>query len=347
MLKQRWFVAGLLYWLVLTGTATLYVMYWRLWIGWPPAWSWLGSTLAVLLTLAWLTVEVLIKIRQGPGRLLPAACLLLVFLPLIAGAGLIGRVAWTADHRGNLQFTTPVRVGLFWALGMARVEANLRYPDRYAGRHIDLFQAANAGDRNDKVRGWVKAMDRHVDILANRLERSPSDERIAWVRGELLGMNGRAIGGVAICNGSRDGPRYLDYHEVAHCVITLMAGPDQYPPMLLAEGWAEAGSSADFKRRRQVLIDELGQQVVDGRSITLRECVSTARYGRSAGSAYSHGGPFVIYLLERFGGRVFFRLYREVRPATFFRDAEQILGTGWDELERDFWAWLEENRTDS
>ena len=125
------------------------------------------------------------------------------------------------------------------------IEARTRYPQWTTGEKVTMISipVANARER-------VAAMDRHVRQLEKRLGRTTAWP-IRWVRGPLLGLDGKAP--FSVCMGSRphdaelgtDGLAAVDRHEVAHCVITSLNSYESDPPAVLAEGWAEANQGTD------------------------------------------------------------------------------------------------------
>jgi hypothetical protein len=85
-----------------------------------------------------------------------------------------------------------------------------------------------------------------------------------------------------------------------------------------------------------LLEDRLASQ----QPLTLRELTGPGWYTSSRGkTVYHYGGPFVVYLLECFGGERFLELYKSVRRDRFIHVSEAILETGWGDLEADFWRW--------
>ena len=79
-----------------------------------------------------------------------------------------------------------------------------------------------------------------------------------------------------------------------------------------------------------------------GLALSLQDHVQIDRYDeRTTGRAYEEGAPLVHYLIERFGGATFFRFYSGVRRDSFHDDCRAILGVSWEEVEEDFWRWVE------
>ena len=56
---------------------------------------------------------------------------------------------------------------------------------------------------------------------------------------------------------------------------------------------------------------------------------------------YMVGGPLVLYVMERYGPKTFFQLYRGAHRDSFQDDCRTILGDSWQTVEKDFWKWYE------
>ncbi len=328
--------------ILLASYAAVTAIYTVLWLAWTPApsgWLWLATTIMIAgCQLAFCGIS-LWRLLWGPQRWMVAGWWMLASAPTVWIACLSGDAFATAYARGNLELTTPVRIIAVWICGGAEVEAWWRYPRRLQGVHVELVDDGTtpAPER------LLATMDQHVQRLSRVVGHDPPAGHIELVRGSLLGFSGgRNIVRLAICDTDNDGPDYLDYHETAHAVLSCLAGPHQYPPMFLAEGWAQQFSSASQSNERDHAIRTLAQMRRQGSSISFAELASQDNYGRSRPEAYSHGSAMVAYLLERFGGPLFFRLYGEARPDSFPGDVERILGVPWDRLQTDFWQWLEE-----
>ena len=89
------------------------------------------------------------------------------------------------------------------------------------------------------------------------------------------------------------------------------------------------------------MILELKKTADQGNQYTLMELVGPKYYDRPIPAVYTHGGPLVAYLIERYGPETFFKLYRDVRQPTFLKESERILGDSWASVEIDFWQWLD------
>ena len=121
-------------------------------------------------------------------------------------------------------------------------------------------------------------------------------------------------------------------------LITALSGPDQDPPCLFTEGWAESQSNNRAEQIRHLASARKG-----GWACSLQELVEPAHYGlmRPASWAYWEGGPVVHYLIHRYGPRTFLRLYAGVRRDSFHEDCRAILGDSWETVEEGFWKWIE------
>jgi hypothetical protein len=153
----------------------------------------------------------------------------------------------------------------------------------------------------------------------------------------MFGHTGRAVIVWALCK-QDDHPAELtrlDRHEAAHTLITALAGPDQDPPFLFIEGWAES-QSAD----RDEQISSLADKYKTGQTYSLGELVAPEWYGNGNGPVYWEGGPLVHYLIDHYGGEKLFQLYAEVQNETFDADCQRILGDSWETVEKDFWRWV-------
>ena len=215
------------------------------------------------------------------------------------------------------------------------LEARFRYPARTEGSKVVMISTPFA-----LAREQVEAMDRHVREIEARLGVTNS-ARVHWMRGPILGMQGKAIFG--LCMGSEPAKKvmnnggsldYLDRHEVAHCVINLACSGVGDPPALLCEGWAEANSGHD--RVVQALSAREDQDM--GRFLTLGELIGPDWYGRHDAPVYSQGALLVDYLLKQYGPEKFLKLYATARRGTFRNDCKRILGVDIDDLDAAYQA---------
>jgi hypothetical protein len=291
------------------------------------------SLLLVIGSTIWLTCATIASLNRREGRLASAGLWLLGTTPLLWFFAFATTLYIDANGRQPLVLDTPLRLAAAWSCSFFDLEARLRYPRWTLGKQTVLIDAG----QSPAPESLVSQMDEHIASMTNLLEQQPLSTQVAWVRGSIFGMEGRANGSWAICNadGSADQLDRLDRHEVAHSMITMLAGPDQDPPAVLVEGWAESQSAV-----RDDHIRHLAQQKREGNTYALSELIAPGWYMRSNGPVYSHGGPLVHYLIERFGAPKFFELYRDVRRPTFTADCERILGVSWDQLDADFWRWV-------
>ena len=174
-----------------------------------------------------------------------------------------------------------------------------RLGSSFRGQHVELID----DDQTPDAEQLVRLMDDHIEDMSSLLGVTPPVETIGWVRGSMFGENGRATGRWALC-GDDDNPASLtslDRHEVAHSLIFLLDGPYGNTPTLLVEGWAESQSGI-----RDKMIRRLASDYRANNHITLDELVQPEWYNSTRNTVYSHGGPFAIFLLERYGGEKFF-----------------------------------------
>ena len=243
------------------------------------------TALLSALAVAWVLLAggTLRRLILGPGRVHALTCLLLGTVPV---AVLTGHILFGLRGGYGRSYEVSYPMILLVPLGesVMDLEARVRYPLRTPGKKVVMISgpldAASA-------RAQVAAMDRHVLALEAKLGRTMPGQ-VHWVRGPLLGMEGRAI--YALCLGSKpgehsvdaDGLAMLDRHEVAHCVIGLMSPTDRVPPALLSEGWAESNgglSEAELSARAADLRE-------NGGSLSLRELTGPEWYGRHQWPVY-------------------------------------------------------------
>ena len=335
-IMRRMAISALSVWIGVAVSIALFTLFWR--IGYArPHFLWGALSLAaILIPMAWLAVVALWRCIRGPGRLRALGWLLIGVTPLIwIGIYLAGLII-KIHTRSPPAFDGPVRVTAVWASTVFDVEALWRYPRRTRGRHVVLIDDGRAPFPEKAV----AEMDDHVEAMADVLGRPVPDRELLWVRGSLFGLNGVAICLWAICedspSGKLGGLGYMERHEVAHTLITAMGGPDHYPPRLLLEGWAESQSDD-----REGEIRSLARQHKAGWNYSLQGFVRPDGYDVTCSEIYTHGGPLVHYLIHRYGGEAFARLYFGVHPDTFHDDCRAILGDSWETVEEEFWIWLE------
>ncbi len=273
------------------------------------------------------------RIVLGPGRRRAFACLLLGAAPLLFLAGHL-LYGVSLAYQAYLPQNLAIKLLIPLCESLMDLEARFCYPERTTGEKVVMISAPTPDAAKQ-----VAAMDRHIRALEARLDR-PVWGRTHWVRGPLLGQQGKAVAG--LCLGSRpgegtpdaEGLDYLDRHEVAHCVLHGHCSGWSNPPAVLVEGWAEANSGHDpveLACGAWDLHDE-------GKWLTLRELTGPLWYDRHESFAYSQGAPLVNYMLRQFGAEKFVKLYTTSRPATFASDCQQILGLSLDDLDAAFWS---------
>jgi hypothetical protein len=308
--------------------------------------SYLFLTLLVAFVLAAVAAFVagLYRIARGSKRSLAFVWLVVAMVPVLLTAR---TTVYALDqHR---QRNVPVNVSMILA-GMAgcslmELEALHFYPRRLESERLVMFFN---GEEVPEPQRDLEEMDRHVARLEHMTGRSLR-ARIYWVRGPLLGLRNLSFQGLAL--GSWEGRAgSLDRHELAHAVLYQLLRPDSRPPMMLAEGWAEAQS-----RDR----DELGQVALLARVASpnlwtiqewkpnpdacLPELLGPAWYHHDSGAVYHIGGAFVEFVLRRYGIERFLKLYLTCRPATAADDFSRVLGADLPTLEREFWDDVQRN----
>ena len=333
LLKAHWY-AALAVWVTMLGSVGLYLLF--VWLAvWRPhiAWWWLSAGLVVLSAVT--SLALMIYQLFGRDRIRGIGVFMVSFVPLVWLAAFLWSTISLIESRGDLKLTTPLRALGIWVGSYFELEARWRCPRVTEGKHVMLFDDGSTPN----VRSLVAEMDKHIEKMAAILETPIPKVKARWIRSTLFGLHGRAIGAWAICIDENPGElQHLDLHEVAHVTLTTMCPVSQDMPMLLAEGWAEMQSQ---NQPRMIL--SLCKSKEREQSLELNDIVTNS-YGRSAGPAYHHGGPLVMYLIERFGGATFVELYGSVQRETFAADVERVTGVSWAQLESDFWVWLESRR---
>ena len=322
-------------WIAALATIFLFTVLWR--VGcFRPHFLWgILTSAAMLIPLVWLAASTTWRFVRGPGRFRAIGWLLIGATPVIWMGAYVAQAIVDVHTEVPRPFNPPLRVAAVWASWIFDIEARWRYPSWTYGRHAVLIDDG----RSPHPEKLVADMDRHIEAMADLLGRPVPNREFLWVRGSLFGFNGRAICNWAVCfpeNASK--PSYVDRHEVAHTLITALAGPDQDPPCLLTEGWAESQSN-----NRAEQIGNLANARKSGRAYSLQELVEPAHYNlmRPSPCCYWEGGPVVHYLIHRYGPKTFLRLYAGVRRDTFHEDCRAILGDSWEAVEEGFWKWIE------
>jgi hypothetical protein len=307
--------------------------FWRLGYARPHGLWALVSVGLVFIPLLALIISGVWQAWRGPQRLAACGWMLVGVTPLIWIAVFGMELNIKAQAREPLTLTAPVRMIAAWSCALLDLQARWKYPRWTHGRHLVQIDSGEVAEAEQ----LVHKMDEHLARMASLLEQPMPNVELAWVRGSLVRHDARAVLAWGLCG--RDGEPAeltgLDRHEMAHTLITMLGGPDQDPPFVLVEGWAES-QSAD----RDVQITHLADMYEAKRTYTLEELVGPAWYGTGQGPVYWEGGPLVHYLMERFEGEKFFELYTGVRQPTFHHDCERILGVSWKQMEEDFWIWV-------
>jgi hypothetical protein len=287
----------------------------------------LGAGVMLIAGAAW-------RIIRGPARRRALGYLLLGTVPLAFFTGHVTYGGLRAAFQRNIPLNLPMKMLIPVGESFMDLEARFRYPERAACGSVVMISAPVANGPEQAA-----AMDRHVHALEERLGRAVNWQ-IHWVRGPLMGMQGRAL--VGLCMGSLPGVEpvdtqglsILDRHEVAHCVIHGHCLLDASPPAWLVEGWAEANSG----RSDALLAARAWEAREGGDWLTLRELTGPNWYSRHEWPVYRQGGPLVNYILREFGPERFFTLYTTSREATFEQDCRRLLGVSLDELDTACWA---------
>ena len=239
-----------------------------LFLVWHPHFLPLTCALALFIGLGSLLIGAsLWRMIRGPRRVRAACCLLLGTPPLWFMSGHFWYGLQIASGR---QVPLNMALKMLVPLGesLMDLEARFRYPQRTVGEKVVMISTP-VPDAAEQV----AAMDQHVGMMEKRLGREING-RVHWVRGPLLGLQGKAILGV--CMGTRPGAEGargpeladMDRHEVAHCVINPFLTPWSEPPSLLIEGWAEANSGSDATQLAERAWDS--RALLDSLSITFR-----------------------------------------------------------------------------
>ena len=331
-MRKAHFYVAIAVWVTMLGSVGLYWLF--VWLSvWRPhiAWWWLTAGLVVLSAVT--SFCLMVYQLFGRDRIRGIGVFMISVVPLVWLATFLWSTINVLNTRQELSLSDPIRSLGLWVTSYFELEARWRYQRFTEGKHAMLFDDGTAPD----VDALVASMDTHIEQMAAALETPIPKVKARWVRGTLFGQNARAVGAWAITDVEQDLHQldYLDRHEVAHVTLTTMCPVSQEMPMLFAEGWAQSQSVDPAKA-----ILRLNQKKQNGDALTLNEIVTNS-YGCSTGPAYDHGGPLVTYLLERFGGAKFVELYGGVRRKTFPQDVQRITGVAWDQLEEDFWVWLE------
>jgi hypothetical protein len=330
---RRIVVLALSVWLSVIVSIVLFTIFWCVGMLRPHAFWGFFSVVLVLIPLVWLTILSLWRMVRGPNRGQATGWLLVGATPIIWISALLTDARIRTDNR-HAVYSPPVRVATVWVSSIFEIYARLCYPQWTHGRHTVLI---DDGTITHPER-LVADMDRHIRAMSDLLGQSVPAMEIAWVRGPLFRFKGKAI----LCwafTGRNEDPNNLtslDRHEVAHTLITALSEPGHHPPTLLREGWAVSQS-----RDRHAQIRNLAKKHREGSVYSLKELTGPDMYERGLSPVYWVGGPVVHFLMERYGPEVFFKLYSSSRKDNFFNNCQGILGHSWEEVEKEFWDWLE------
>jgi hypothetical protein len=324
-------------WLLLLG-----LMFGLLWFDvWHPPFLLMPAIVVVLVAACVILLAACAwRLVRGPRRTHALGCLLLGLAPAAFLTGHLMYGFGTAYGR-QLDLNLPLKLLVPFGESNLDVIAYYPYPMRTTGERVVMISEPMP---EAAARRQVAAMDRHVRALEARLGRT-SNRRIYWVRGPILGLQGKAIR--SMCMGSRaedppanpDELSMLDRHEVAHVVLSQFSPGSMEPPALLVEGWAEANSGLDPKTLR--LRASFDRNAGEGHSVV--EFIGPAWYGRHEGPVYVFGAVVVNNLIREFGADRFVELYATCRQATFEEDCRRILGASVAELDRVCLAELDQS----
>ncbi len=334
---RRLILLSLSCWICFAIWSGVFYWFWRSEVSWPHG-GWavvsLGSMIALAVCLGVACFIQILRDRFKPNR---------NWLSML-GWFLIGTapLAWFGGHwlDSALSFrqrlprpTSGVnRVCQTWLCSFFDAVSRLKFC-RSSGRHVVLFHPEDYLNTERLTRD----MDRHIVAMAELLGVQVPG-KVAWVRGPMVSSTGVAVGSWAVTGAGQDPNQLtsLDRHEVAHSVITELCSRYHNPPRLFVEGWAQSRSED-----RSELIRQLARDYQFGGHFYLDELIEDPFYSASRWPMYQYGGPFVLFLVERFSGEQFLQLYSQVRQQSFRTDVARVLGVDWKELEAEFWVWLE------
>lgn len=272
---------------------------------------------------------------RGPRRWAALGWAVAGFAPVLLAALLVGYMFFE-QGRKNLPSTQAHKVGRVAAVSLLKCDARARYPHRLETDRLVMY----FDDRVTDSAGDVAAMDAHLARLEVVLGR-PERARIHWVRGSALGMRGMSIHSVAL--GTAATPAgWADRHELAHSFLYQFSDPGSEPPMLLLEGWAMAVDGHPEPLAASALAARAQLGIWGGGGPCLRAVLAPDLYHVGTSFAYDLGGALVDFMLRRYGPDAFLRFYNAIRPETLDPECERAFGCGLDELERAFWADVED-----
>lgn len=304
--------------------------------------GWLGAVSVLILTVPLIVTGVIATGRmiKADRRSWTVGMLMIAALPtLILSVYLVDLSHKAHDRSRPRTFGLPERVTGLWLTCIADLEASLKGYRKTKGRHTILIDNGGTPD----VEKVVEEADQHIEAMAELLGVEPHGVFLQSRR-YLLGQSGRVVFRLSLAEYGDDPPRQftpLERHELAHSFIAAIAGPDQDPGRMLAEGWAElqGRSRADSILNLWKIAQWDGQHSIE-------ELTQPHTYGRGFGPNYSHGGPFAHYLIERYGGPAFLDLYRRARQGHFDAACQTVFGVSLADLEREFWPWLDAQAND-
>jgi hypothetical protein len=181
-------------------------------------------------------------------------------------------------------------------------------------------------------------MERHLEELETVLGR-PMRSRIHWIRGNLLGVGGLSLYGLAL--GSSEGSRgpvlsHTDRHEAGHAFMSQTLPVDADVPTVLTEGWAQAvalGWLARSPDPSAVALDLLSVRQSPG-CPSMAELFGPAWYHKDQGIVYEIGPHLVRHLIHHYGPEKFIKLYTTIRPGNAAAVFRQVYGTDPSSIER-------------
>jgi hypothetical protein len=282
--------------------------------------------LAVLLAGLWALV-------RGPQRARAFSWLLLGTTPIWLWAAHISYGMWVGHSRSVPWFPGPVvKLGAPAASALLDGIVRYQYPNRLEGQRVVMVY-----DQVPDPAGDIAAMDRFVQQVEELLGRR-CKTKVHWIRGGVIGLGPKYNQGLAFGPAVTDQPglTWIDRHEVAHFVLHHHCGPDNTPPSLLQEGWAETQSGQESVNLARAWRLKRNDEV-----LTLRELTNDYWYNNREGRIYTRGGILVEFILREYGPKKLFELYTTCRPKTFADDCGRILGVDLDELDRRCWADVE------
>ena len=287
--------------------------------------------------------------RQARGRDLLWLALALAPVGLWTAVGVVGGWNWSKRH---VPHTLLMDLARRTGASLMEGEATWRYPQR-AGKRCRMF-----GGSGEHAAADVAAMDAYL-IGLEEFTGQTLREPIHWVRGNLLGVGGLSLYGLALGSDpvqlAKNRPGWtpaagvltdFDRHEAAHAFMAQVLPPSAQPPTILSEGWANALGHGD-----------IGPSTPANPNIAAQEPRSAARnaldpadraslttlfgpdwYDQDSGLVYIYGRELVGYLVERYGVRRCLELCAQIRPDRVEPVFQEIYGTTLPEIERSLFA---------